>query len=70
MANRNIKTSLVMREWTQRAKEEGVRTPAGLFAFFEDNGWEGEIPSYPTREKLLKECGLVYVRGRWMLSDE
>ena len=67
MPNRDMKQSMNMREMTAEAVRSGVRTPKALEDFFVDNGWEYELPTRPTLEKLLRECGIKYVAGYWML---
>ena len=67
MPNRDIKQSMNMREMTAAAVRHGVRTPKALEDFFIDNGWEYDLPTRPTLEKVLKEHKVEYVKGYWML---
>lgn len=69
MANKKLEILNKSRRFAFEAVRQGVRTPKELAAYFADNGWEYDIPTRPTLEKLLKEQGVEYIVGRWELVE-
>lgn len=68
MANTSKDVQEQLRQWVRRAISQGVHTPVGVKEYLIDNGWEHPLPWRMTIEKLLKENGIVFVRGYWTPS--
>lgn len=67
MPNRKLNQSNDMRRLAAEAVARGVRTPVELSNYFTNNGWEYDMPTRPTLEKLLNENGVKYISGYWMI---
>jgi nitrogen fixation protein len=55
-----------LRELVSSAVNQNVVTPQSVKDYLIDNGWEYDLPTLPTIEKLLKANKVEYVKGYWV----
>ena len=55
-----------LREIITQAIASGAITPQAIEAFMIDNGYEYDMPTRSTLEKIMKHNHIEYVRGYWV----
>ena len=55
-----------LREIIGDAIQSGAVTPQAIKAFMIDNGYEYNMPTQSTLEKIMKQNHIEYVRGYWV----
>jgi len=55
-----------LREIISQAIASGAITPQAIEAFMLDNGYEYDMPTRSTLEKIMKHNHIEYVRGYWV----
>ncbi len=66
MAQREQVIQQRLREIISNAIASGAITPQAIEAFMIDNGYEYDMPTRSTLEKIMKQNHIEYVRGYWV----